>query len=223
MAMSMVEHHIQRKILERLMASDTLRFSELKPDGMESNIFMYHVRQLQKQGYIDKIDGRYALAYKGLQYVDGLQSGTLRPYRQPKLIAILVLENSVGRCLLVERKTQPYIGARMFMSGTQHFSESFLEQPARELLQRGFPEIRMEHRGIADVLISTEDGLLTHVFAHVHHGRYEGDIPEEDDRFRYVWHDFSNKDHRLVAGTAELWELLQSGKFFSESLKVTQD
>lgn len=216
----MIEHHIQRKILERLMTSESLRFSELKPDGMESNIFMYHLKQLQKQDFILKTGEGYVLAHKGLQYVDGLQSGTLKPYRQPKLIAIVILENKDGRFMLAERKTQPYVGMRMFMSGTQHFNESFLEQPIRELKEKGLPDIPMEYRGIADVQISHQDELLTHVFAHVHYGKYNDDLPAEDDRFRYVWHDFSDTDTDLVAGTQDIYELIHGGAQFSANLKV---
>lgn len=216
----MIEHHIQRKILERLMTSESLRFSELKPDGMESNIFMYHLRQLQKQDFILKTGDGYGLAHKGLQYVDGLQSGTLKPYRQPKLIAIVILENKDGHFMLAERKTQPYVGTRMFMSGTQHFNESFPEQSARELREKGLPGVQMEYRGVADVQISHDDELLTHVFAHVHYGTYDGDLPIEDDRFRYVWHDFNDTKTELVAGTREIYELIRAGAQFSVDLKV---
>ncbi len=202
------------------MTSESLRFSELKPDGMESNIFMYHLRQLQKQDFINKTEDGYSLAHKGLQYVDGLQSGTLKPYRQPKLIAIVILENSEGQFLLAERKTQPYVGTRMFMSGTQHFNESFLEQSTRELQEKGLPSIPMEYRGIADVQISYQDELLTHVFAHVHYGTYNGDAPDEDDRFRYAWHDFADTSIKLVAGTREIYELIRSDAPFSVDLHV---
>lgn len=216
----MIEHHIQRKILERLMTSESLRFSDLKPDGMESNIFMYHLGRLQHQEFIVKTKDGYGLAHKGLQYVDGLQSGTLKPYRQPKLIAIMILENDEGQFLLAERKTQPYVGTRMFMSGTQHFNESYVEQPKRELEEKGLTDVVAEYRGIADIEISQDDQLLTHVFAHVHYAKYNGELPPEDDRFRYVWHDFSDKAVLLVAGTYDIYELINTGAPFSVSLRV---
>src|SRR4051812_38755839 len=105
---TVIEHHIQRDIINRLMHHQSLRFSELKPEGMESNIFMYHIAQLKKLKYIAKNDQGYHLLHKGLQYVDGIRTDTLRPYQQPKVIAIIVLQNSQGAWLMAERKMQPY-------------------------------------------------------------------------------------------------------------------
>jgi hypothetical protein len=219
----MVNHHIQRDILNRLMHSDHMRFSDLKPDGMESNIFMYHMAQLKKLGYVDKGQNGYYLLYKGLQYVDGIRIDTLRPHPQPKIIAILALQNSSGSWLIAERKLQPYIAQRMFISGEQHFDETFQEQPLRELSEKHLPPITMTYRGLADIQIHTDEGVLTHVLAHLHHGIYDGPTPPDDARFQYVWHDFAADTTPVMPGTKELHEHLQSTQPFAVSITAKMD
>ena len=211
---TVIEHHIQRDIIDRLMHNQRLRFSELKPDGMESNIFMYHVAQLKKLHYIDKDADGYFLIHEGLQYVDGLRRDSIRPHRQPKVIAILILQNDSGEWLMAERTTQPYINQRMFISGQQHFGESLYEQPTRELVEIGITDLETAYRGIADIQITTDSGVLTQVIAHVHSGVYNGLPPKDNDRFRYVWHDFLNNQVTLMPGTQELYEQLQNPEPF---------
>lgn len=211
---TVIDHHIQRDIIDRLMHSERLRFSELKPDGMESNIFMYHVAQLKKLHYIDKDEAGYFLAHAGLQYVDGIRGDKQKPTRQPKLIAIIILQNKDGQYLMAERKNQPYINQLMFMSGKQHFGETIGEQSIRELSEKGINDTPLTYRGIADIEISSDSGPLTHVIAHVHYGEYNGPLPTETTDFCFTWHDFSNKNVKLMPGTAELQsELKQTTPF----------
>lgn len=220
----MIEHHIQREILDRLAHAAQLRFSELKPDGMESNIFMYHLKQLMKSGYVEKDDVIYRLAAKGLSYVDGLSARNQRPRPQPKLIAIIALSDGAGKWLLAERKIQPYIGTRMFPSGKQHRGETSAEHAVRELQEKtGLKGGELIHCGMADIQITDAAGvLLTHAAAQVYTGGVaSGALPPESDRFRYVWHDFLSDEASLMPGTAELEEYLVRGEPFNIELRLT--
>jgi 8-oxo-dGTP pyrophosphatase MutT (NUDIX family) len=203
----MIDHYIQKDILSRLTHAAYLRFSELKPEGMESNIFMYHLKQLLSQGYVDKIGTGYQLAPKGLSYVDGLSTTNHKPREQPKLIAIIALHDDTGRWLLAERKIQPYIGTRMFPSGKQHRGETSAEHVSRELQEKtGLSDIPLLYRGTADIQISTaDDEPLTHAVASVYEGQlFAAALPDETDRFRFVWHDFTADMAPLMPGTDEV-------------------
>lgn len=220
----MIEHHIQREILDRLTHAASLRFSALKPDGMESNIFMYHLKQLMKDGYVEKIDSAYRLAAKGLSYVDGLSTENKRPRPQPKLIAIIALHDAAGRWLLAERKIQPYIGMRMFPSGKQHRGETSAEHAVRELTEKtGLADIPLILRGLADVQITDAEGtLLTHAVAHVYEGEAASAVSvPASDRFRYVWHDFVTDTATLMPGTREIYEQLRASGTFTATIRTT--
>lgn len=221
----MIEHHIQRSIIDRLMRAPALRFSGLKPAGMESNIFMYHLKQLIKQKYVEKtVEGAYRLAPTGLSYVDRL-SVNLKPREQPKLIAILALHDEAGRWLLAERKAQPYIGTRMFISGKRHRGEHAGAHAARELHEKTGLQAELRQRGMADIQIYAATGeLLTHAVALVYEGIVPADAaPPEADRLRYVWHDFADVRVPLMPGTRELYEQLGAGnQAFAIDLSLTE-
>lgn len=222
----MIEHHIQRDILRRLTHAAALRFSELKPEGMESNIFMYHLKQLIKEGYVQKTENAYSLAAPGLSYVDSLSTENHRPRQQPKLIAIIALRHESGAWLLAERKIQPYIGTRMFISGKQHRGETAAEHATRELAEKtGLEGIELARRGIADVQIfDAEKTLLTHAVATVYEGIIvEQIIPKELERLRFVWHDFEKSSRPLMPGTREIYEHLKLPGEFDLTIRAVSE
>ncbi len=213
-----INHHIQREILHRLMFCTELRFSELKKEGMENNIFMYHLKQLIKLGYVAKDSGTYRLAPAGLHYVDGLSNTNLRPRHQPKVIVILAIKNSKNEWLLAKRKVQPYIEQLMFPSGKQHVGETIAEHARREAKEKLGVDLITQYRGTAEILIYSDDLLLTHVIAHVHYANADIALPESSDRFSYIWHDFNDKSVALMPATMDLFEALEENKsIFIES------
>lgn len=223
--MEVIEHHIQRDILERLTHAAVLRFSELKPQGMESNIFMYHLKQLIAQDYVCKVDGRYRLATKGLSYIDSLSTENHKPRPQPKLIAILALTDGSGKWLLAKRKIQPYVDTYMFPSGKQHRGEASTAHAIRELNEKtGWSDVPLEYRGVVDVQISDVQGvLITHAVANVYEGAVtQSSLPPETDRFTFAWHDFADKTRLLMPGTREVFEELVTPGYINATIAVRQ-
>ena len=223
--MGVIEHHIQRGILGRLTHAAALRFSDLKPQGMESNIFMYHLKQLIAQGYVSKVDGVYHLATQGLSYIDGLSTENHKPRPQPKLIAILALSDGSGKWLLAKRKIQPYIDTYMFPSGKQHRGESSAEHAVRELQEKtGWDGVPLTYRGVIDVQISdTQGALITHAVATVYEGMTAAPaLPPETERFTFAWYDFAANAQPLMPGTREVFELLANPEPINATIAVQQ-
>jgi 8-oxo-dGTP pyrophosphatase MutT (NUDIX family) len=188
-----VEHHIQLEILRKLSLAASLRFSELKPDGMESNIFMYHLNKLMKGGYVQKKNGAYQLGIHGLRYADNIISSTqFRPALHPKPLVVIVLSNAAGQLLMVRRHTQPYIDTYMFLSGKQHFGEDPLPHARRELLEKAkLSDVVLTRRGLVDYRIRNEqDEVITHIIGHVYTGTYGGPAPKSwTSRYSFEWCD----------------------------------
>lgn len=223
--MEVIEHHIQRDILERLTHAAGLRFSELKPQGMESNIFMYHLKQLMALGYVHKADGGYSLATKGLSYIDSLSTENHKPRPQPKLIAILALTDGNGKWLLAKRKVQPYINTYMFPSGKQHRGEDSAAHAIRELNEKtGWNGVSLQYRGVVDVQILDAEGtLITRAVAHVYEGTVaQPTLPPETERFTFTWHDFAGKTQPLMSGTREVFERLMAPGYINAAIAVQQ-
>jgi ADP-ribose pyrophosphatase YjhB (NUDIX family) len=208
----MVEHHIEKELIDRLMFADGLRFSELKPAGMESNIFMYHLNSLIKSNLVIKKDSQYKLSSKGLTYVDSISSQNLKPRKQPKIITIIAVRDKDNSWLLLQRKFQPYIGQFMFPSGKQHFGENIANHAKRELMEKTGLNTALLYRGIANIQISKDNDILTHVIAHIHSGVVDDvAIPAETSKYRYILFDFNNHSYNLMPGTREIYDALENG------------
>lgn len=219
----MIEHTIQRNILERLTKAETLRFSELKPRGLESNAFMYHLRHLMKFGYVEQqTDKSYRLTPQGLSYVDTLTLINNKPRKQPKVIGIIALRNEQGQHLLVQRLTQPTIGTWMVPSGKRHFGESPEAHAERQVHEWLNEAIKLEHRGFMDVRIHHGTEVISHLSATVYGGTYSGAAPSVTAKFRFQWHDTSAV-LKYTPGTQQLLEALETKDEFYISLDARAD
>ena len=49
-----LSHHIERKIIHVLMFTEYARFTDLRPKGVDSNLFSYHLKLLMQRGYVAK-------------------------------------------------------------------------------------------------------------------------------------------------------------------------
>lgn len=219
----MIEHHIQKEILDRLSQASELRFSELKPKELESNAFLYHVNLLIKQEYIEKSDTKYRLSPKGLTYVDGLSLKNSNPRKQPKILCVLVLRNKNGDYLLARRKYQPFIGTLLFPGGKQHYGESPEAHVSRELKEQFGLAGEPVRRGVVDQRTYLTGRLITHVLALVYCLDFDGSAPADTKKFHYQWVNLKDATE-LYPGTVELYQQLQqhSDSFFL-SLDVNAD
>ena len=221
----MIEHHIQKDILLRLSKAPSLRFSELKPDDLESNAFMYHLRQLQAQKLVDKVEHGYCLSDEGLAYIDGFSFHTLKPRKQPKVISILAIRDQAGHWLMARRKYQPYIQQYMLPSGKQHLGEGPHDHAAREMHEKLCLDVPLRRRGLSDIRIYRGEKLITHVLAHIYEGQASTDaLPEETHQFQYAWIGPGDERHKLLAGTHEIIDKLENEpELFFLSLDVQDD
>lgn len=211
-----IEHFIQRDIVELLAKNDSLRFAQMKPQGMESNIFTYHLHQLLQQKIIRKEGAYYSLDDTGLQHVDMISFSTGKTSRQPKVIAVIVLScYHCGKHLFAKRKCQPYIDTYMHPSGKMHFGEMPSGHVRRELVEKlGICFYPMQ-RGIVTIKISNGTQPLTQVIAFVYSATIQScdkSFPESD-RFVYEWHEVDDlSSMRTMPGTREVLRIVQESK-----------
>lgn len=219
----MIEHHIQIEILNRLSAADALRFSELKPDTLESNAFMYHLKQLQKAGYVEKPGEKYRLGLKGLTYVDSLTTTNSKPRKQPKVVTLMALRNANGEYLMAYRKLQPSLNTWMLLTGKQHFGESPEQHIEREMKEQIGTSFDITRRGLMDIRLWREDSVVVHLVSHIYTGIFEGMPPAESQKFRYAWVS-PQAALPFTKGTPELIKCIESPEpLFFLSLDVTAD
>lgn len=181
-----IHHHIQRYILSVLMTSSRARFRDMRPPKTDSNLYSYHLKLLQKQGYIEKIDERYTLSKKGIIYVDRVTTANLDVRIQPKITTMFVVQNSEGEVLLYRRYRQPFAGKWSLPNGKLHVTDrSIFAAAQRELTEKlELHDQPIIHAG--ECYVRTMDGEEVVMSTFIHVFRFETDDIETNDYRAWV-------------------------------------
>lgn len=181
-----IRHNIQKHILGVLLRQRTARFSEMRPSRTDSNLYSYHLNQLLKGGLVTKTEGGYTLDAAGLVYADRLNADKLFVRPQPKIVTMLVVQNSEGDVLLYKRNKQPYIDKWTLPHGKIHIDDpSLLAAAQREAVDKlGLENQNMRHVGDCYIRVQNEDTLMTVTLAHVF--VFNRDDVKMTDRLRWV-------------------------------------
>ena len=132
----MIEHHLQKEILHRLVLHDRARFGELKPKDMDSNMFTYHLHQLMAQHYVEKHeDGSYGLTAAGKAAGINITQSARAVLEQAHAILLLAVRDQHSAWLLRRRLAQPTHGKIGFIHGEPVADEPIV-QTARAVLER---------------------------------------------------------------------------------------
>lgn len=190
------------------MTHETRRFSELRADDVESNLFQYHLKHLINKKLVEKIDDGYQLAPQGLYYADRFSPVYKGERPQPKIITIVALKDSKGRVLLQRKPRQPWLGDYLMPAGKIHTGETTQDAAKRELEEKtGIHLDTLEFRSQAHVQIFKGDEVVSDYFGFIFAGAYDGTI--EDG----CWYspDDEAGDRVLAPGVHELLAIERSG------------
>jgi ADP-ribose pyrophosphatase YjhB (NUDIX family) len=160
-------HYIQKHILRELTLHKSQRFAQLRPKQVESNLFIYHLKALIKEGYVQKnTSGSYGLAPAGKRFVDRISMEKFEPRIQPKILTLLIIKNKRGELLLWKRKKQPFLGKIGFPTGKIHLGESLGEAAKRELAEKTAVTASLKHVGDGYLTIFESKELISQVLFH---------------------------------------------------------
>jgi ADP-ribose pyrophosphatase YjhB (NUDIX family) len=215
-------HHIQRKILRQLMYAPSLNYAKIRPLGVESNHFAYHLDQLMREKLIVK-DGRsYSLTDKGLMFVDRVSHETMNPRPQPHIVTSLYITNDRGQMVLHKHGFQPYLNLYGPPQGRVHYAEHIAEAAERELLEKsGLSGISLTHRGIVYIHATKPSADVSKILAHIFSGTVTGapELTAARDGTA-VWEDLALlTTGQCMPGFVEVQELLSThihSFFFAE-------
>jgi ADP-ribose pyrophosphatase YjhB (NUDIX family) len=158
---------IQDHILLELTRSAVRRYSELRPQDVEGNLFMYHLKGLIKDGLVEKQDRHYTLTPKGLQLAGMLSLETGKARLQPKILTTIVCKNQADEYLFVRWHRQPNIGMVSFPHGMMHYGVSVADMAATELAEKSGLEASLAYRGEAYVRGMRGNEVDRHMLVHI--------------------------------------------------------
>lgn len=164
-----VNHHIQKYIIDVLMYTQIARFRDLRPEKTDTNLFSYHLQSLVKSGMVTKVEGGYSLSLAGLSYVDRVSTENKAIRTQPKIITMLLIQNSNGDILLQRRTKQPYINAWTLPYGKIHIDDPTIMTAAkREAKEKlNLEDQAMNHAGDCYIRVNMDGEILSTTLAHV--------------------------------------------------------
>lgn len=211
-----VTHHIQKYILSKLIHSKVARFRDLRPPGVDSNLYSYHLKTLLKQGYVQKVKAGYGLGLIGLRYVDRVNAETVKVRQQPRIITMLVLTNKSRQILLQKRQKQPYIDTWTLPNGKLHIGDQSITLAAqREAYEKlNLRTDRLNHRGDCYIRVYHQEELLSSTLAHIFEVKV-GSI-EMNDSLQWVKLDQLSRLDLAPAVASIVGDTLDSVSYFFE-------
>ncbi len=129
-------HYIQRHILTQLISHPTRRYSQLRPERIEANQFVYHLKQLIGEGFIEKCQQGYELTTRGRSYADKFDptSFDVAWDSQPRNVIFIALHNpGHDAWLLVRRLKQPAINMFGFIATDVRLGEYIIQTAAAHI------------------------------------------------------------------------------------------
>jgi ADP-ribose pyrophosphatase YjhB (NUDIX family) len=156
-----ITHHIARSIIAYLMTHEYARFSDMRPEKVDTNLFSYHLKLLVKAGYVTKTDNGYTLSDNGLIYVDRVSIEKMKLRTQPKIITMLLIQDGYGKVLLQKRTKQPYINTWTLPYGKLHIDDvSVLDAARREAQEKlQFDPHKLRHAGDCYIVVGKHVAL----------------------------------------------------------------
>ncbi len=212
-------HHIQQHILGVLRYSEYVRFRDMRPPGVDSNLYSYHLGRLMAHKFVTKTKQGYSLSVKGVAYIDRVSPSTQKPREQPKVMTMVIIMDEHREVLVRRKKSQPMINKVTFVTGGFYMNDVSLEQSALDKVrqQAGLVLDTLEHIGDCYTRITHEGEVAMNTLIHVFFTRVRrADIEPKDVMFWRALNDFDDAAPASQRLAYELPELLEVGRFFRE-------
>lgn len=112
----MLDHHIQRNIVNSLKSSQNLSFTDLRPKELDNKLFTYHLKIVIREGFVNKTkEGRYKLTPSGEKLWKRMSETPQAIALRPMSLIFIVIRQSEKGWLLYKRKTHPALDRIAFM------------------------------------------------------------------------------------------------------------
>lgn len=126
-------HSIQIKILQKLLFSDGLRYSQMKPsDDLENNKFNFHLKKLMNEDLVIKKETTYYLSDIGKEFANRIGTNTHLSFQAKLSIIIVPIRKQNTEVLIHTRLKQPWYGCQGYMSGKVNLGETVFDAAKRE-------------------------------------------------------------------------------------------
>jgi len=167
-----IDHFLQADILSKLTVSEQpIRFSELKEDGIDNSLFMYHANKLITRGLVEKSNEGFRLTLKGVRWVN--YAGVFHGFSitTPRPLVQFFIQDARDNVMLAVRKGQlrRQLNDRLLPGNIYKYGIP-LEENVSLILKELFGETPLPTplpMTTADIILEFEDGFIHHVVSHI--------------------------------------------------------
>ena len=202
---------IQKHILFVLIRQEYARPKELAPEGVELNLFSYHLKALIQEGFIAKHQrGVYTLTALGEKYVGSLSTTTRKTTDNIKTVIMLWAERA-GQPLLFRWSRQPYLGKatlpydRMVVGTSLHDG---IKNALNEKL--GLSAAKVSYCTSALICIKKDQEIISHMNALVYRVDAE-DIEDGHEALNGITVWATPDTRQIMEGVVEFVDALKEG------------
>lgn len=201
---------IQKNALLVLLRKPTANVQEMRPEGVEANLFSYHLEGLQSSGYLEKVGrGAYTLTTKGQRFVGAFSTETNKQHEFIKTVIVLYAQSLDGKYLVFRWSRQPYINQVGLLHDHMALGKS-LEDGITGAMQDKLGVV-VDSKYVANALVKIKrDGeLVTHMNALVYKVPIEGlSLPFESRNGTAFLADLTNTENAMD-GLQEILEQIE--------------
>lgn len=227
-------HPVQASILQMLRHTASARYSDLmRPSGLESDSFKFHLRSLVQRGFVQKNGTAYTLTAQGKELANNFDDAERTVQKQPKLTLRICLSriNQVGETefLFQERLRNPYWGYWDTIGGPVLWGESIEDAANRELAKQtglqATAAVKAFYR-VRDFNETTGELLEDKLFVVLSADAYEGEVTDSWPGGHNAWMTVEQllQTGKYFASTPKMIDLLNSGlSYASEDIRYTLD
>lgn len=154
-------HPVQALVLDTLQYATRARYSELqRVTGLESDVFKFHLKKLQRHNFIVKTDdGHYELTAEGKALAGRLDKRTGREIEQPKSSMLMVVRS--GKYVLAhQRAREPFRGFWGIASAPVLRGVPLGQSAAKELLKQTGITAQFRMAGTYRVIDTNKRGIV---------------------------------------------------------------
>jgi 8-oxo-dGTP pyrophosphatase MutT (NUDIX family) len=191
---SALRHPIQLSILEDLrVSSGGERYSRMRPDGIENDLYNYHLQQLVRQGLIKKASDKYFLTSLGKELIIELNpinaDGDSHRFKIASLCLLIDSSSGIPKLLYQHRTRQPFAGEWGIIGGGWRRGESAVHAARRRLKEESGLEAEFSLFGLMRKRHYDADGhiysdILFHICAS---DAYSGELIESNNFGDQSW------------------------------------
>lgn len=157
-------HWIACHILKVLAFSDAARYSELRPDAIEGNLFQYHARKLERAGLILREHDGYRLSPKGRRAVADMNLvRNMAQAATPRVVVMVYAHRPDGKVLFFRWRRHPYRGLVSLPFGRLTYGKTAPAMAEEQLFYKSGYRAEFCYLGTLNIRFTREAHTLDHL------------------------------------------------------------